>query len=109
MLLKINKKCPALLDSLLPYSEKTEDEHNDSMLAVLSDKGHENAVGLACLQHTYVKSQKGWPLSPAHLAFDDPFIQMLETAYDVDYGQRHVSFVHGRGLRWCQKLAFTDR
>ena len=108
-LITIHKQCPTLLDALLPSSEKVEDEHNDSRLAVADDAVHERPIGMGCLQRTYVQNQLGWTLSPGRLHYRDPFAVMLREAYDIDFGEPNVTLAPTHGIQWCQKLAFTDR
>lgn len=108
-LLTIHKHCPNLLDTLLPYSERTEDDQVDSRLAVTDNTSHQKSVAIGCLQRSYVQSQLGWPLWPGRLVSTDPFAVMLRQAYEIDFQERNVTLARAHGIQWCQKLAFTDR
>ena len=110
LLQQVHHVCPTLLDSLLPYSEKSEqaDTQDATRMTALSDHQYQSPAGLNRLPQVYVTNVLQQVVIPGHLHFSHPFHRMLRHAYSRDYNMANVSIPERKKVQWCQKLAFTD-
>ena len=101
--------CPTLLNALLPTSEKADPQDaQTSRLSVQSDRNHMNALGIGCINKTYVQKELGFPLVAADVPTSDDFVLRLRKAYEREYHERNAEWGKRSRFQWCQKLVFTD-
>lgn len=107
---RLHAKCPALFESLLPKSERQEDETNDEdFLHIQSDIIHSRPLGLHRLQPKYCHQVLDLPTRSPMLHQYNRLRNQLRLAYEKDYEMHSIYEFGTAPIMWCKKLSFHDR
>lgn len=102
--------CPVLFESLLPKSERAEEDFEDNdTLRIKEDSSHSRAKASHRLQPKHCREVLNLPIRSSVLHKHDTLRRRLRNAYEEDYGMGNVVEFGKSSLTWCKKFSFDDR
>jgi len=105
---RLNQQCPTLFNYVLPHSEQSEEDSNETSLLIISDSSHNNPTALSCIARNFAAKTLGLPMRVNNLETTHPFKTDLRHAYHCDYEMEHLVQLGSLPLQWCKKLGFDD-
>ena len=105
----LNAECPTLLARILPKSEQTDTDLNESNpFGVASDKAHVYATVHNRIRKDVRDGNEEMYSGPKKLAPTHPFMVLLRAAYAHDYNLIDLVRLGKMAFVWVQRLSFTD-
>ena len=106
-MLRLQRDCPTLFQTILPRSERSSNLDKSSML-ILPDSEHSQTAALLCIPQYYVRDVLRFLIRLAQLDAVDPFLNALRDAYSTDYKIHDLISFGNLPLQWCKKFIFTS-